>query len=179
MKGIVFTEFLGMVEREFGIVVADNIVTKSELPSGGAYTSVGTYEHAEMVQLVTHLSEEINTPINTLLLVYGEYFFQVLADSYPASIKGIPDAFTFLSSIENHIHVEVLKLYPDAELPRFDITRLDEKTLQMVYHSERKMAAFARGLLNSSVKFFGEKIDITSEDISGDGAVVKFTLVKA
>ena len=179
MKGIVFTEFLAMVEREFGIIVADNIVTKSDLPSGGAYTSVGTYDHAEMVQLVTRLSEEIETPINTLLLVYGEYFFQVLADSYPAFFNNIPDAFTFLSSIENHIHVEVLKLYPDAELPRFDISRIDENTLQMIYHSERKMAAFARGLLNSSVKHFGEKINITSEDISGDGGVVKFILVKA
>ena len=132
-----------------------------------------------MVQLVTHLSEEIDTPVNTLLLVYGEYFFQVLADSYPAFFKDIPNAFNFLSSIENHIHVEVLKLYPDAELPRFDITRLNDNTLQMVYHSERKMAAFARGLLNSSVKYFGEKINIDAEDISGDGGVVKFTLVKA
>ena len=179
MKGIVFTEFLDMVEREFGIVVADNIVTKSNLSSGGAYTSVGTYDHGEMVQLVTHLSNEINTPVNTLLLVYGEYFFQVLADSYPKFIADIPDAFTFLSGIENHIHVEVLKLYPDAELPRFDISRIDENTLQMVYHSERKLAAFARGLLNSSIKHFGEQIEIESKDISGDGGIVQFTLVKA
>lgn len=179
MKGIVFTEFLDMVEREFGIVVADNIVTNSELPSGGAYTAVGTYNHAEMVQLVTNLSKETNIPADDLLLTYAEHFFSVLADSYPAFIKGIPSAFDFFSSIENHIHVEVLKLYPDAELPRFETVLLNEKTLEMTYYSERKMASFARGLLNSAVVHFKEDITINQEDISGDGGVVKFTLVKA
>jgi len=179
MKGIVFTEFLEMVEQEFGLLVADKIVTESKLESGGVYTAVGTYNHAEMVQLVTRLSEETKTPINSLLLAYGEYFFKVLADSYPSFFEGVPTAFSFLSSIENYIHVEVLKLYPDAELPRFDISQPSEKVLEMVYHSERKMAAFARGLLNSSIKFFDEEIAILSEDFSGDGSRVKFTLIKS
>lgn len=29
-------------------------------------------------------------------------------------------AFQFLKNIENYIHVEVRKLYPDAELPTFE-----------------------------------------------------------
>lgn len=178
MKGIVFTEFLEMVEREFGLIIADKIISKSSLKSQGVYTAVGTYNHSEMVQLVTHLSEEINVPPDQLLLTYGEHFFQVLADSYPGFFKGVPNAFAFLSSIENYIHVEVLKLYPDAELPRFDIIRLNENTLEMTYHSERKMAAFARGLLNSAVLFFKESIKIESEDLSGNGSIVKFTLHK-
>jgi len=179
MKGIVFTEFLDMVERKFGMIVADKIVSNSTLASEGVYTSVGTYEHAEMVQLVTQLSNETKLPIKDLLLVYGEHFFKVLADSYPSFFKGVPNAFSFLSSIENYIHVEVLKLYPDAELPRFDIVEVDENTLEMTYYSERKMAAFARGLLNSSIKFFNEDISIESEDLSGDGGKVKFILIKA
>ena len=178
MKGIVFTEFLEMVEDKFGMMVVDKIINESELPSGGAYTAVGTYDHAEMVQLVTHLSKELETPIDQLLLVYGEHFFHVLTASYPTFFENIPNAFTFLSGIENHIHVEVLKLYPDAELPRFDIERLGENKLQMIYHSERKLADFANGLLNSAAKHFGEDIAIHREDISGDGSVVKFTLTK-
>jgi hypothetical protein len=168
-----------MVEREFGIIIADNIVTNSDLPSGGAYTAVGTYSHAEMVQLVTNLSKETNISVNDLLLAYAEHFFSVLASSYPTFIEGVGSAFNFFSSIENHIHVEVLKLYPDAELPRFETILLDENTLEMTYYSERKMAAFARGLLNSAVIHFKEDISITQEDISGDGGVVKFTLIKA
>ncbi|MEL7340130.1 MAG: heme NO-binding domain-containing protein, partial [Bacteroidota bacterium] len=55
MKGIVFTEFLEMVEDTFGFETADNIVSQAELPSGGVYTAVGTYPALEMVSLVGKL----------------------------------------------------------------------------------------------------------------------------
>ena len=45
MKGIVFREFISMVENEFSIETADEIITASNLKSEGAYTSVGTYPH--------------------------------------------------------------------------------------------------------------------------------------
>ncbi len=52
MKGIVFTEFLEMVEEKFSPELADRIVEEAELPSGGVYTTVGTYNHGEMIKLV-------------------------------------------------------------------------------------------------------------------------------
>ncbi len=57
MKGIVFTEFLEMVEAEFGLETADKIIMDSKLASNGAYTVVGTYDPSEMGQLVTNLSK--------------------------------------------------------------------------------------------------------------------------
>lgn len=176
MKGIVFTEFLEMVENAYGYEVADKIIQKSELKSGGVYSAVGTYEHAEMVQLVTHLSEEVETPVEALLGVYGNYFFKILVDSYPQFFKGIKNAFQFLSGIESYIHVEVLKLYPDAELPHFEIEQVDPSTLEMTYHSERKLHAFAEGLIAGSIDHFKEDISVKKELIKTDGSIVKFTL---
>ena len=51
MKGIVFTEFLDLVEAKFGYEVVDHIIQESKLPNEGAYTGVGTYPHGEMVAL--------------------------------------------------------------------------------------------------------------------------------
>ena len=45
MKGVIFTEFLEMVESHFSPEMADRIITAARLPSGGAYTAVGTYDH--------------------------------------------------------------------------------------------------------------------------------------
>ena len=43
MKGIVFTEFLEMVEDKFSFDVVDTIIEQSELESGGVYNAgVGT-----------------------------------------------------------------------------------------------------------------------------------------
>lgn len=50
MKGIVFVEFLEMVESTFSAEMADDIIDACDLSSGGAYTSVGTYPHSEIVR---------------------------------------------------------------------------------------------------------------------------------
>jgi len=55
MKGIIFREFIDMVEAQFSPQMVDDIIQASTLASGGAYTSVGTYPHDEMFQLVEHL----------------------------------------------------------------------------------------------------------------------------
>lgn len=175
MKGIVFTEFLELVENEFGLNVLDSIIEKSDLNSGGVYTSVGTYPHGEMVQLVTNLSNEIDTPVDQLLFLYGKHFFTVLVSSYPAFFKSQDSLFSFLESIENYIHPEVLKLYPDAELPRFQ-TKRDGSKLIMRYFSSRKMADFAHGLMVSSVEHFNEDVSIDLQLVEDDKSVVDFIL---
>ena len=56
MKGIVFKEFIDMVEATFGEEMLDTVIENSDLPSGGVYTSVGTYPHTELVAMVVTLS---------------------------------------------------------------------------------------------------------------------------
>ena len=121
MKGIVFTEFLELVEEKFGLAMVDKIIENSDLPSNGVYTSVGTYDFSEMLSLVTNLSRYTEIDADQLLLVYGEHFFSVLEKSYGSMLEMYNDPIEFLASIENHIHVEVRKIYPDAELPTFRV----------------------------------------------------------
>ena len=71
MKGIVFTEFFEMVEQKFDYTMVDKLLANTELPSGGIYTSVGTYSHTEMVSLVVKLSQETSIPIPDLLRVFN------------------------------------------------------------------------------------------------------------
>lgn len=178
MKGIVFTEFLEMVEKAYDYELVDQLLTENDLPSGGVYTSIGTYEHQEMVTLVTSLSEKMKTPVPDLLNAFGKYLFGTFEKGYPAFFKAAPDAFTFLESIENHIHVEVKKLYPDAQLPRFKTNRLDNHTLEMIYYSDRSMADFALGLIEKTFEYYEEPVTITKENLQDNGSEVKFFLVK-
>ena len=75
MKGIVFTEFLELVEAKFGLEMVDTIISQSELDSGGVYTSIGTYSFSEMRSLLKNLSSNTQISIDNLLLVYAEHFF--------------------------------------------------------------------------------------------------------
>ena len=55
-KGVVFIESLKMAEDRFSPDVADIIIDVSDLVSGGAYTTIGTYDHDDLLQFVRHLS---------------------------------------------------------------------------------------------------------------------------
>lgn len=178
MKGIVFTEFFEMVEQKFDYEMVDSLISTTDLPSGGIYTSVGTYSHTEMVNLVVNLSKQTNIPLPDLLRTFGGYLFKTFTKTYHHFIKNAPDSFTFLASIHDYIHVEVKKLYPDAELPHFDIIRPDENTLVMNYSSARKMSDLAYGLIEGCLEYYNEKVLITKEELAEDGSLVKFVIVK-
>ncbi len=179
MKGVVFTEFLEMVEQKFGYEMVDQIISENELTADGAYTSVGTYDHSEIVKLIVSLSSHTKVGVPSLLKEFGLYFFDVLKNGYPHFLEATDNAFDFLESIETYIHVEVRKLYPDAELPTFETKKLSNGDLEMIYHSERKMADFAEALIERSSEYYNEAIGISRENIKEDGSVVRFVISKS
>jgi hypothetical protein len=53
MKGIIFTEFLELVENKYGLEMVDTLIQHSKLQSKGVYTSIGTYQFSEMLSFAT------------------------------------------------------------------------------------------------------------------------------
>ncbi|MCT4624048.1 MAG: heme NO-binding domain-containing protein [Schleiferiaceae bacterium] len=178
MKGVVFTELLEMVEEKFGYSTVDSIIEKSNLPNDGAYTSIGTYDFSEMGSLVLNLHKETKIPIPDLLQTYGEYFFSFLAKNYTPFLDRANGLFDFLDSIHNYIHVEVKKLYPDAELPAFETVERNEVKMVMNYTSERKLGDFAKGLMLKSGEYFNEDISIEAIALNESGSQIQFVITK-
>ena len=179
MKGVVFTEFLEMVEDTFSPDTVDEMIMSSDLESNGFYTAVGTYDHKEMVEMVTQLSEMTGVAIGDLLEKYGAYLFAKLIEGYPGFLEGVDGAFDFLKTIDDHIHVEVRKLYPEAELPKFDHEQPDDHTLVLKYASPRGFGAFAYGMMTGCIAYFEEEVEIVQKDLSdGAGKIVEFTLTR-
>lgn len=178
MKGIVFTEFLDLVEDKFGLETVDEIIEKSDLKTDGVYTSIGTYAFSDMLQLLQNLSQKTKITIDELLLIYGEHFFSVLEKSYPKLLGTYKDPIEMISSIENHIHVEVRKIYPDAELPTFEVIEKKENSLVMIYRSSRAMHHFGLGLMNKTFEHFNSTASIQLEKVKENGTEVKFIIKK-
>jgi len=180
MKGIIFTEFFELVETAFGMDMLDEIIDACDLPSGGVYTAVGTYDHAEIAALVTALSQKSGVAVPELLKTYGSYLFGRFTKIYPDFFTTTTTAFDFLESVEHTIHVEVRKLYPKAELPRFDTERPDDNTLVMIYRSTRHLEDVAHGLILGCLEHFEEPCTVAKED--GDSEAedgIRFTITKA
>lgn len=178
MKGIVFREFISMVENHYSIEMADRIITASAVSSHGAYTSVGTYPHQEMVDLVMQLSAETGSSVSQLLHTFGRHLFQRFHLIHPEFVKTQASAFELLRRLDGHIHVEVRKLYIDAELPAFDYEEIGHHEVAFIYRSKRKLADFAHGLIQGCVDHFGEPVTIQRTDLPEDetGAHTRFLL---
>ena len=178
MKGIVFTEFLDLIENKFGLEMVDKIISQSKLESKGSYTSIGTYSFSEMLQLLHNLELQTGISKDNLLLIYGEYFFNVIKTNYTDLLSSFKDPIEMLASIENHIHVEVKKIYNDAELPTFIVEKKTENSLIMIYKSSRSMHHFGLGLMNKTFEHFNSKATIILDKIKNDGSEVRFIIKK-
>lgn len=178
MKGIIFTEFLELVEEKFGLEMVDKIITQSELKSNGIYTAVGTYEFGEMLQLISHLSENTDISIDDLLMVYAEHLFAALIKTHPNLVEHYKDPMDLLASIENHIHVEVQKIYPDAQLPTFELEERTDSKMVMVYKSDKALYMLGKGLMLETFKLFKVPANIDFEKLNEEGTEVRFIIKK-
>lgn len=177
MKGIVFTEFFEMIEQQQGLDEVDALVDGCELSTGGAYTAVGTYDFRELVALVQKLGERSGIPVPLLIKAFGEHLFERFYQKFPEFFDGVDDAPTFLSGIEDTIHTAVRKLYPDAELPSFDVKIMDCGGVDLTYTSPRPFADFAEGLIEGCLRHFGETRSVRREDVEGsEGTACRFVV---
>ena len=163
MKGIIFETFINHVEDNFGLEVADRMIVESDLPTQGAYTAVGTYQADEFVSMLATLSEIVERDASKLLREFGHNLFFKLGDAYPDLVGSGKDAFGLITQVDEHIHREVLKLYPDADLPSFTHELVGPDTMHFVYRSKRGFVDLAYGLISGCADFFGENITIEVE----------------
>lgn len=164
MLGMVFTEFLDMVENRFSPEIADAIIVDADLPHGGAYTAIGYYPHEEMVSLVVQLSRHTQVPTADLVKAFGHHLVGRFRTLYPQLFETTHTLFDFLEAIDGEIHREVRKLYPNALLPRLRTLRRTEAHLELAYESPRSMENLAEGLILGAIDHFHEPCVVTLEE---------------
>ncbi|GAD89356.1 MULTISPECIES: heme NO-binding domain-containing protein [Vibrio] len=176
MKGIIFTEFLELVENHFGLEVLDQVLEMSK--DEGIYTSVGSYDHKDLVTLIVNLSKTSDIPAAHLQEVFGESVFKKLLATMPpaAALAHSTNSFEFIRHVEDYIHVEVKKLYPDAVPPSFEFISETETELILNYKSARCMSHVCLGLIKGCANHFGQQLNIQMKPLNDSGSEVRFNI---
>lgn len=175
MRGVIFTELLELIEERFGYDLLDDVIDGAQLENDGAYAATGNYPFGELQRLVVALSDKSGLPVETLLEVYGEHLFGKLIGMFP-EFNRTDDVLVFIRDVETYIHIEVKKLYPDAELPRFEILSFEPKRLELNYISSKNIPQLAKGLMTGASKHFAQPIAITFTPI--DPTSTHFVIVR-
>lgn len=175
MKGMVFTELLSMAETVIGEEAVDDILDTLCLDSDGAYSAVGNYPCAELLRIVDAISAHTTVPVPELERQFGQWIHGRFVQTYPDFFKDKPNVLVMLDAIENEVHVEVRKLYPDAELPTFETEWLGDDALKMNYRSERPLVPFCHGMIEACIAHFDHPAEVTvSQTGEDDGKSAEF-----
>src|SRR5436853_2444471 len=99
MKGIIFTDFVQFLEREFPDVVA--------VAGKRFYSPLQSYPDQELLDLVSRASQAAGAPVPEILRRFGAHLFRTLATLYPVFVDGVGSTLELLSGIERSVHGEV------------------------------------------------------------------------
>lgn len=168
MKGIVFNLLHEAVAEEYGEDAWDAVLAHAGVT--GAYTSLGSYDDAELEALVGAAVAQTGHDARAIVRWFGRVSMPHLAARYPAFFEAHTHTRPFLLTLNTIIHPEVRKLYPGADVPDFDFDTSDPEVLRMTYRSARRMCAFAEGLIEGAAAHYGEAVAIAQSACMHEGA---------
>ncbi|PST94360.1 guanylate cyclase [Photobacterium sp. NCIMB 13483] len=174
MKGIIFTEFITIVEEQFGLEISQKMFDHAN--DTGVYTAVGSYDHRQLIRLIMSLSHITNIPAQQLQQTYGRLVFPTLLKTLPIPDIESDDTFSFIEKVEHHIHIEVKKLYPDVTPPKFVFSNKTQSTMTMDYHSARCMGHVCMGVLEGCANYFNQSLTIAMQPMNTSQSHVRFSL---
>lgn len=165
MKGVIFNAVEEAVVNLYSEDVWDDLLDAAGV--SGRYTSLGSYDDAELIALVEAAVEMTGIDATELVKVLGRHSFPHLASRYPDLVDESAGTHDFLRRVNDIIHPEVLKLHPDATPPQFEFEDRPDGSLRVTYHSVRKLGVLAQGLMYGAADKFNEDIEI--DVVSGAG----------
>ena len=131
-----------------------------------------------MALLLSNLSAIKGIGVPELLKEFGRHLFKQFLVKFPACFAGVTSGFEFLPLVDSVVHMEVGKLYSDAELPRLICVFTADGRLQMTYESERNLADLAEGSILGCLEHFGEQMEVVRTSVTGNPRASLFTLTR-
>jgi Haem-NO-binding len=170
MKGVVFNIFEEFVVEVAGEDAFDDLVDACPHVRGVVHVSPKTYPDEQLYALVAVACERLGMTQADALRAFGRFAFPRLAARFPSFLAGMPDAATFLGTIDGVIHVEVGKLLEGSVLPRIQVQDLGQGRYRAIYASPRKLCALFEGLLQGVADHFHTPIEARQSGCAHDGA---------
>lgn len=159
MKGIIFNLLERVVTEEYGADVWDDLIDDAGV--SGVYTSLGNYSDTEIEALITAASARTGLSRAEILHWFGLRAMPMLRALYPGLFDGHDSSQDFVLSVNENIHPEVRKLYPDAACPFFHMRRQNDDSMTLRYESERRMIDLAHGFIDGAAEVYGDRIEVT------------------
>ena len=131
---------------------------------------------ANLSLLYQRFQKKKDIPLNDLLEAFGLFLLPKLIEKHDYIIHQYNHPLDLIEGIEQHIHIEVKKLYDDAELPTFNNISRTENKLVIEYTSQKELSHLAIGLIRGTLKHFNINGTILMDRVTERDHTTQFTI---
>lgn len=170
MKGVIFNVLESFIVDGWGEQAYDDILAMCPLSTKGVFVGPATYPDADLFAIVGQACARLGVPLPVALRAFGKYLGPRLAARVPTLVAAHHHPKSFLMAIDDIIHVEVRKLFRDAQPPRLTTTDTGPDSLTVHYASSRNLCGLVSGLLDGTSDLFGVTIAHDHVRCRADGA---------
>jgi len=165
MKGVIFNSLAEAIIEIGGEDMWDDLLVRAGL--SGAYTSLGSYDEGDLALLIGAAAEVLDVSEEEATVYAGRLVTPKLADRHSDLVASHTDTISLLCDLNDVIHPEVRKLYPNAQVPDFTTLHRGPDQLVLRYQSERNLVSLATGLILGAAELFDETVEIETEPTEG------------
>jgi len=178
VKGVIFNIFEEFVVEKWDEGTYEEILARCRFITREPFVGPGTYPDQDLLTLIASAVGELGVDQAELLRSFGRYLFHALAEKVPATMLDFAHPKDFLKSVEDIIHIEVKKLYRDAQPPRFTYLDPTPDRLTIEYRSPRRMYDLMDGLIEGVGERFNSPIQYErTVHRSGDEEYCEYRLI--
>lgn len=159
MHGLIFVELKKFVSSGFGTDAWKDLLGKTG-DEHRIYLPSRDYPDAEMVALVRAARALTGKSDSDILVAFGEFIVPDLLQMYRAHIDRKWRTPDLIENTEATIHRVVRRANQGAAPPELKVRRTSSSDVEIVYNSERRLCALARGIVRGIAKHYGERVTI-------------------
>ena len=177
MHGVIFHEFSRYVDSHFGRQVWNDAVADAGL-SNPVFLPTQLYPDADLLGIVSAVCRKIGREPAAVLEEFGVFIVPFLASLYAALIDANWTLLDLLERTEETIHRVVRIREVGAAPPQLKCRRLGLHEAEIHYTSDRKMCAFAKGIIRGLAKLYEQPVELTEPACMHQGSPACRILVK-
>lgn len=154
MKGIISTTFEDLVRERLGEGCVDELFDQRGLKTDNSFVAPVTNRDEDLVALVLTAAEMAGLEVTTTLFGSGRYAFFRLVSCREDPDESADSLESLFAHVDDIIHVEVRKLWPEAETQRIHVQSESEVVLIVRYESRRRLCPVFEGLIAGLRDFY-------------------------
>ena len=163
MKGLIFTDFIKLVEKRFSRQEADAWLESCELPGGRTYAAAGEYPYREFMELVMHLSARTGETLAIILHDFGRHL------AAQALRREAPDSGDALAELARLVGNDFRNLLTPNQVTSRDAIldiEMGESRVEITCHAPRPIADILAGMIERVAEESSDLIHIARRPLS-------------